>query len=104
MSNWSNGSGFTPKVYNFSPYAEIYLPTTGGSIDANGFMSFSFSGKPLVAGDFLRDFVMGDNSDGLGWAKLDVTVNGVTVPEPATMLLLGLGLLGIAGVRRKFKK
>lgn len=34
----------------------------------------------------------------------DQNGNGTPVPEPATMLLLGSSLIGLAGLRRKFKK
>ena len=73
--------------------------------------------KTGVKRNEINHFLFQNNSS-LDWAVVDLDdlnitnegkishlgeLNGTQVPEPTTALLIGLGLVGIAGVRRKFK-
>jgi len=72
----------------------LWLGTQGGRITP-----FDLVGNKL--GDSYQPFgSMSQTIDGLTFLG-EVTS---TVPEPATMILLGTGLIGLAGLRRRFKK
>jgi hypothetical protein len=117
IPNPSNGDEFTPPITKFDYF---YGATEGNANNINppgitpgnfDIFSLTFTGAPDLTALDLASFVQ---FTGIRLQGLPNNINGgslflagkepsAPVPEPATLILIGSGLLGLAGFRKKIK-
>jgi hypothetical protein len=115
--NWQNDGEATPQLvtlfqvnvngYNFDLGAGTYYPAisgVGGPVDGDHEM-WEATGSYMALNDQgLWDWLYWDGSVQFEITGIADTLNTTVVPIPGAVWLLASGLIGISGLRKRFKK
>ena len=114
-SHSNSGNQYQP---NEIPYNAALEPRPAWALEPQAFRSIGSAGFSETSGSGIWATYASLDIPWMGtynWRYLDLNNDGIfekqlgnaqgqmVVPEPMTILLLGLGLVGVAGIRRKFK-